>query len=135
MKTATATLNNLLILCLVLACSFVAVASFIRFFVNRDYIVSYEGSCEPQIATCFSGCKNDDCTDTYYFAKVQKYGEDLYTECGDGITSCQQANICLLTDRECSVTYCDAKIDGDACAKAETEADFNSEFPLNKNNT
>jgi hypothetical protein len=132
MKNATAFADNLLILGVIAACSLVAVASYFRFFIDRDYIVSYEGTCDPQTTTCFSGCKDDNCIETYEYSKVQKYGADLYAECGDDITNCQSANICLPTDRKCSITYCDTKADGVACAQVKAGVNgFNSAFSLN----
>jgi len=132
MKTATTITGHLLILCVITACSLIAIASYFRFFVYKDYIVAYEGTCDPHSAVCFFGCKNDDCTETYYYSKVQKYGADLYAECGDDITNCNAANACLPTDRKCSITFCDTNNNGGACAQfnAGTES-FNSTFQLN----
>ena len=117
---------------LILAVAASGIASYIRFVVDHDYLISYEGKCDPRVEVCFSGCKDDDCTETYTYSKVQKYGADLYTECGDDITNCRSANICLPTDRKCSVTYCDTKADGVTCAQVKAGVNgFNSTSSLN----
>ncbi len=121
----------LLFIILVVAAS--GIASYIRFIVDRNYLVSYEGKCDSRVEVCFSGCKNDACTETYEFSKVQKYGADLYAECGDDITNCDSANVCRSTDRECTVTHCDTKTDGSACAQIKADgSNFNSTSSLNK---
>ncbi len=96
-----------------------AVMSFYRFIVLNDYLVSYEGNCDPTTESCFVGCEDDECTSEYYYTEIIKYAPDLEKECGINITDCEAANICLPTDRECSITYCDPEIDGGACAVLE----------------
>lgn len=95
--------------------------SFNRFLVKHDYIVSYEGNCNPTIEQCFIGCENDECTQEYFYSKIQKYAPDLYNECGKDITDCKQANICLPNDRDCSITYCNPEVDGDICSEIPIE--------------
>jgi hypothetical protein len=95
----------------------VGIFSYFRFVVQHDYIVYYEGECDPTIESCFVGCEDDECTDMYYYSKVQKYAPDLLRECGEYITECAKANICLSTDRECSITYCDPEIDDSDCSE------------------
>src|SRR3989344_6328267 len=88
--------------------------AYFRFMVAHDYLVAYEGTCDPTAYSCFIGCNDDACTDTYYYAKVQKYAVDLYAQCGQDITNCAAANVCLpQNDQKCSITYCDPKTDGD----------------------
>lgn len=94
----------------------VSVISYYRFIIKDDYIVGYEGECDPAIESCFVGCEDDECIDEYYYSKVQKYAPDLFSECGPDITDCVEASVCLPTDQECSVIYCDPEIDGDACS-------------------
>lgn len=101
----------------------IGIVSYYRFVINYDYIVSYEGVCEPSTESCFIGCEDDSCTEEYYYSKVQKYAPDLYNECGLDITDCEEANICLPNDRECSVTYCDTEIDGKDCETLTEESD------------
>jgi len=93
------------------------VFSYYRFMIKQDYMVAYEGACDPAIETCFIGCEDDECATEYYYSSVVKYVPDLYKECGEDITDCDAANVCLPEDRDCSVTYCDPAVDGDdACA-------------------
>ena len=90
------------------------VASYYRFVVKQDYVVGYEGACDPIVESCFIGCEDDDCTEEYYYSKMQKYAPDLYAECGESIIECELASICLPEDRNCSIIYCDAETD-DSC--------------------
>ncbi len=87
-----------------------------RLIIKHDYIVGYEGECDPAIESCFVGCEDDECTEEYSYSMVQKYAPDLFEECGPDITDCAEASVCLPTDQECSVVYCDPEIDGDACS-------------------
>jgi len=77
--------------------------------VKHDYIVGYQGSCDPATGKCFKSCEDDACTKIDYYSEMQKYEPDLFRECGKDITNCEAANTCLTGDRKCSVTYCNKK--------------------------
>jgi len=96
----------------------VGVFSYHRFMIKQDYMVGYEGVCDPVANEnkCFAGCEDDDCTKEYYYSKMVKYAPDLYKECGEDITDCESANSCLPDNRNCSATYCDPEVEGDTCA-------------------
>jgi hypothetical protein len=91
------------------------IISFCRFMIARDYVVGYEGVCDPIMKECFVGCEDEECTKEYYYTKMEKYAPDLYAECGEDITDCEEANICLPSDNNCSIVYCNSEIDGDSC--------------------
>ncbi len=93
----------------------VGLISYFRFIVNHDYMVGYNGTCDPTKENCFIACEDDACIKESYYSEVMKYASDLYRECGKDITNCEAANACLLGDKECSVTYCDTKISGNNC--------------------
>ncbi len=100
------------------------VFSYGRFMIRRDYMVGYEGSCDPAVSDvnkCFQGCDDDACTKVHYYSKMLKYAPDLRRECGEDITGCESANACLSDDRQCSVTYCNPEVKEDTCA---TETDI-----------
>ncbi|MFZ2072788.1 MAG: hypothetical protein WAV10_03895 [Minisyncoccia bacterium] len=92
--------------------------------VNHNYIVGYEGACDPITEECFVGCEDDACTTEYYYSKMQKYAPDLLKECGKDITDCEAANICFLEDHDCSLIYCNIEVDGDACENLNEESDI-----------
>lgn len=108
----------------------VGALSYYRFMVKYDYVVAYEGKCDNSKESCFIGCEDDECTKEYYYTKVQKYAPDLRAECGDDITDCEVADVCLPADRKCSVTYCVSGVGGDTCSiiqkKIETESNTNA---------
>ncbi len=90
--------------------------SYFRFVITQDYIVEYEGVCDPATHDCFKGCPDDACTDSYYYDTVQKHAVDLFAQCGKNITNCDAANACLpQSNQTCSITYCDPQTDGDMC--------------------
>lgn len=90
--------------------------AYFRFMVVQNYMVAYEGTCDPAIHTCFVECQNDECTDKRNFDKVQKYAVDLNAECGKDITDCAAANECLpQRDSVCSITYCDPETEAGGC--------------------
>lgn len=99
-------------------------ASYVRFMVNHDYTVAYEGECDPYTQICFVGCEDDECTTEYYYSQMQKYAPNLYEQCGPDITDCEDAYACLPEDGEhCSITFCSPEIDGESCEQL-TEEDF-----------
>lgn len=99
----------------------VAFLSFNRFVTNRDYIVGYEGVCDPSAKICFVGCDSEECLQKNYYVKMQKYAMSLYQECGEDITNCEEANQCLPGEDKCVSAYCDPDIDGDSCSKLPEE--------------
>lgn len=83
--------------------------------VNLDYLVSYEGECDPNTQKCFVGCEDEECSAEYYYSIVEKSAKDLYKECGKNIEGCEVANICTKTDNICSISFCSEDIDGSLC--------------------
>ncbi len=101
--------------------------SYYRFMVRNDYVVGYEGKCNPAIEKCFVGCEDDACTKNNYYSKVQKYAPDLYKECGKDITDCENASKCLPGDRNCSIIHCDPTVEGDTCATSTVNIESTQE--------
>ena len=81
--------ENILVYTLVPLIILLIGASYMRFIVTHDYMVAYEGECDPSLNTCFVGCIDNECTSEYYYTKVQKYAPDLYKQCGSDITDCE----------------------------------------------
>jgi hypothetical protein len=120
----------------------VGVVSYNRILINQDYLIEYEGECDPATEECFTGCEDETCTEEYYYTKMIKYAPDLYQECGSDITNCETANVCLPDDHECSVTYCDTKIDDTVCEtfteepetqNSNQESSEEKSLPINEN--
>lgn len=107
----------IIILCIVI----MAFVSFSRFIINNDYFVYYEGTCDPYVNSCFEICEEDECT---YYTKVQKYASDIHNQCGVDITGCELSDMCLSSDKECSITYCDKEID-DNCKTFNADSIIN----------
>lgn len=107
----------------------ISIVSFYRFVIRQDYLVRYEGVCDPTTDKCFLGCEDDACTQEYNYSKVVKYAPDIYSECGDNITDCEAASICLPSDRMCSITYCDTSVDGDICTIPQNAPNIQNDNP------
>ena len=107
--------KNFFFIILLLAIIVVALISYNRFMVERDYIASYEGFCDPYEESCFWICEDDDCNEIFYYTIVEKHASGLYDQCGLDVSVCDDASICFPEDRHCSITYCDPELDGDSC--------------------
>lgn len=118
--------NHILSYSLVLLIVVIGILSYFRFIVNHDYIVEYEGICDPVLEKCFVRYEEDGGSEEYYYFYIQKYAADLYAQCGKDITDCEEANICLSSDRECSITYCD-ETDGSICETLTEETKVQNE--------
>lgn len=107
---------HFLLIILLPLCIGATAASYYRFLVADNYVVAYEGDCDPYAASCFIGY-DEDSGDNYYYAKVRKYAPDVRAECGEDVTGCEDASVCLPQDRDCSVTFCsaDTTAEGDTC--------------------
>jgi len=116
--------DNIFLLILLPLVIISGVFSYYRFMINHDYKVGYEGVCDPFLKECFIGCEDAQCTTVYYYTKVIKYAPDLFKECGKDITDCEDASVCLPNDRDCSIVYCDVKINGDACETLTEESNI-----------
>lgn len=100
-------------------------ASFYRFIILRDYIVVFEGDCNPESSNCFIGCNDEECTDIYHFVKVRTHASEIYAKCGNNIKDCEAANSCdIKSETRCSVSQCDPVTDGDSCEVIE-QTNFN----------
>lgn len=110
----------------------VGISSYHRFLNNRDYIVEYEQTCNPNIEICFVGCDDDNCSQKHYYVKIQKYAFNLYAECGEDITNCELAKRCYSGDHKCSVIYCSLETkESNTCSDPKNypgiqNVDFNS---------
>lgn len=111
--------NHLLIVVLVPVIVLVGAFSYYRFIVQHDYMVTYEGICDPTTDSCYVGCEDDACESTYPYMTVEKYAADLYAQCGPDITDCEAASQCVEGEQSCTITFCDASVD--ECMEAEEE--------------
>lgn len=88
-------------------------ASFYRFMVSYDYLVSYEGFCDPYTESCFLYCEDGACTEPFYSTFVERRAYTLRELCGNTILDCAAADTCLPDEPDCSVTYCNPRRDDD----------------------
>ena len=126
--------DHIFALILIIGIVFVVVFSYYRFMVKHDYVVGYQGVCDPATGKCFMSCEDDACTKPDYYSEMKKYEPDLYNECGKDITNCDMANVCLPTDRKCSVTYCNS-ITSDKDNPCQTPIDTKTNSIGNSSNT
>ena len=88
-------------------------ASYLRFMVNYDYLVSYEGACDELTQNCFIYCEDDECRAPLYYSMIELDASSLRSICGAkaDILDCEAASSCQATDSSCTITYCDASTD------------------------
>lgn len=100
---------------------FTICVSYVRFLIIHDYIVAYEIECDPLEHTCFIGCENEECSEEYYYAKVQKIAKDIQKQCGKDISNCEYAKRCIRgIDTGCTITFCDPYVDDNNCTTSNT---------------
>lgn len=103
-------------------------SSYYRFMVAEDYLVEYEGDCDPLKNSCFIGCEDESCTFPYYYNIVTKNASALVAQCGPDITNCESAQICLSIDeKDCSISYCDPTDSDTECDEIEASSSFEIE--------
>jgi hypothetical protein len=97
-------------------------ASFYRFIVLHDYLVSYEIDCDPSSESCFIGCEDDECTAEYFYALIERRADDIYNLCGPNIVECEAALECSQSSTHCNITYCNPDIDEEGtCSTIHSE--------------
>lgn len=86
-------------------------ASFYRFMVSHDYLVRYEGECDPYSQTCYEYCEDEACSEPFYYSWITAHGNDIIANCEKDVTTCDFAYTCVESS-ECTVSYCDPAGDG-----------------------
>ena len=113
--------NLLVIVLLPIVILFIG-SSYLRFIVLNDYLVTYKSDCDPQTHSCFTECGDSECSEPYYYKKMQKYAPNLEAQCGPDITDCSSASECLeVGDERCEVTYCEMEVGTELCKKNKVE--------------
>lgn len=97
--------------------------SYVRFMVQQDYLVSYEGDCDPHTESCYEGCEDDACTETYYYSVIERQAAELYALCGPDISECDAAYECEPGVAICSISYCDPEEEGEDVCVNVTESE------------
>jgi hypothetical protein len=95
----------LLLICIPLLLLAMA-ATYYRFIIAQDYIVQYEGICDPVSENCFTYCEDEACAEPSYYVKVTKTAMNAYKQCGEDVSDCEIANQCQFGEKDCTVEYC-----------------------------
>ena len=80
-----------------------ATATVFRFFVQTDFMVTYEIDCNPTVQNCFEGGEDED---RYPYAYMTRQANIVEGQCGVDITDCNQAQFCQPGEEACSIEYC-----------------------------
>lgn len=108
-------------------------SSYLRFIYNQDYMVTYEGDCNPISESCFIGCEDEDCTSKYYYKNIYKHASILYEQCGADITDCTEAQLCLENELgSCYFKYCEVGTDEGCATIKPSELDDVNTVEMNK---
>ncbi len=130
-------LRNILAYTVIPLLIFTMAASYYRFVVLDDYLVSYKMDCDPTVASCYLGCQDliiadiSDCptADVFYYTKVERYAADLIKLCGENITACPFANTCTNQERSCSISFCDPQKIGSICDPVDHRSSDTASLP------
>lgn len=96
-------------------------ASYYRFIVKNDYLVSYEAPCDENLNSCFIGCTDETCSETYTYLLVERKANELNKICGNDVSECPLAKSCIkANDNSCRLTYCDETVDTE-CSTPRSE--------------
>lgn len=95
-------------------------ASYFRFVLNEDYLVSYEASCDADVSSCFIGCTDETCAETYNYLLIERKASTLNEMCGKSVTDCPLANSCQKSEgTSCEITYCVTSADAKCSAESQ----------------
>lgn len=107
---------------------FLITASYTRFVVENDYIVAYEGDCDPYTESCYLWCEDDECSEPFYFSVIERHAAEIYSLCGEDVTVCDDAYYCDESVEYCEIYFCDAEFDGEDSCEYLTEEDYVDDF-------
>ena len=97
-------------------------ASFLRFMVEHDYLVSFEGDCDPYTQSCYEDCEDDECTEMYYYSVIERSASEVYALCDtQDVSECDAAYECQPDVEYCEVYFCDPEEDGEDVCVSLTE--------------
>jgi hypothetical protein len=88
-----------------------ASASYYRFIVLGDFMVSYEVDCDPFTEDCFIGCEDNQCTEEYFYSTITRHANEIEALCGNDITDCEAAQHCSANNNRCTRITCDSGLD------------------------
>ncbi len=92
----------------------VIAASYFRFFVLQDYLIAYEGHCDPITHSCYVWCEdlnNDD--SCFYYSVIERQAYEIAKKCDLDLSECDAAYKCQEDVAICSIHYCDPSVDGE----------------------
>lgn len=108
--------NNInLILTIFGVCLFLVAVSFsyVKYFENKDFLMTLESSCNPENESCFyRDCSLEECPpnslEVYKYVDVPAW---FFSNCKDN--SCTSE--CIKYSENCNFTYCDPDSDENVC--------------------
>lgn len=103
-------------------------SAYLRFFVLNDYIIAYEGDCDPYTESCYLFCEDESCTEPFYYSIIERNAAEVQALCNTSdVTTCDDAYFCPDDGTFCSVEYCDQTESSDECEYL-TEDDFQMSY-------
>ena len=106
-------------------------ASYYRFMISYDYLVTYEGDCDPYSSVCYQYCEDDECTEPFHHTWMTRGAATLKENCDEDITMCDFAYECTPTEEFCEIAYCDLELEADECELLEEADQPSEEIDLN----
>lgn len=103
---------------------FLLAASYTRFMVQNDYLVAYEGDCDPLTESCYLYCEDEDCSEPFYYTIIERHADEILTLCGTDVTLCDDAYYCDDSVEYCEIYYCNPVLDGEDACDSLSEDDY-----------
>lgn len=107
---------------------FAVAASFTRFLSQQDYLVSYEGDCDPYTESCYVCGPDDGCDEVFYYSVIERYASEIHALCGPDVTVCDDAYYCGESVEHCEIFFCDPIIDGEEYCDDLPAGDYQEEL-------
>lgn len=108
--------DHLLTIVVLLLLLLLIAGAYVRFMVQHDYLVAYEVDCDPETHSCFVGCEDNECTETYDYKVIERHAAEIEALCGENVLECDAAQSCQPDVPICTVTYCDSTTNPDECS-------------------
>ncbi len=104
---------KILILIFILGIFYTVFATYHRFYILRDYYITAEIECDPQINSCFVWEEDDE---IFYYSLIRKKAKNI-PFCNPHREECEEL-FCEEGEKKCRITFCevDELEEGEGCA-------------------
>lgn len=106
--------KHILSLVLVPTLLLVVAASYVRFFILQDYLIAYEGECDPATQSCYVWCEDTESEESCsYYSVIERKAYEIAKKCDLDLSECDAAYACQEDVAICLISYCEPSVDGE----------------------